>query len=74
MTNRKKNVWEMLSIGSRPGLDRPLRGVHPRPPAVHYGYNSQVCWRTTHSLGPCHFQTVAAVSSAVHGAFLDENG
>ena len=54
-------VWKTLSIGSRPGLDQPLRGVHPRPPAVHYGWNSQVCWATTQSLGPCHFQTVAAV-------------
>ena len=67
-------VWKTLSIGSRLGLDQPLRGVHPRHPAVHYGWNSQVCWTTTQSLGPCHFQTVAAVFSAVYGAFLDENG
>jgi hypothetical protein len=58
MTKNFKNVFKMLSIGrigSWPGLDQPLRSVHPRPPAVHYGCNSQVCWRTTHSLEPCHF-------------------
>jgi hypothetical protein len=28
----------------------------------------------SHFLGPSHFQTIAAVSSAAHGAFLDKNG
>jgi hypothetical protein len=68
---RIENAINRSSVRHRPTSSC---GVHPRPPAVQYGWNRQVCWWTTHSLGPCHFQTVAAVSSTVHGAFLDENG
>ena len=39
---------------------------------VHYDLNGQDCWRKTHSLGPFHFRTAPAVSSAAHTVFLDK--